>query len=63
MPDKREGKKRELKHETSILRKFHVSKNPDIMVPYYHMRDSTFDTLNAGKFHHHQLLCYYTRGI
>ena len=57
-----EGKKRELKRDTSVLREFHSSESPDMMVLYHHVRDSAFDAFNVGEYHE-QLLRYYGGGI
>ena len=57
-----EGKKRELKRDNSILREFHASDSPDVLVLYHHLRDRAFDAYNAIEYHN-QMLRYYQGGI
>jgi hypothetical protein len=57
-----EGKKRELKRDTAILRELDDSDSPDLLVLYHHIRDQSFDCFNAGEYNE-QMLQYYAGGI
>ena len=51
VPANREGKKRELKRDTSILREFPASESPDVMVLRHHLHDGVFRSFNTGEFY------------
>ena len=53
---------RTLKRDDAILREFHGSGDPDLLVLYYHLRDRSFDGFNATEYNT-QMLRYYESGM
>ena len=57
-----EGSRRELKRDTAILQEFDGSGSTDLLVLYFHLRDSSFDALNATEYTE-QMIRYVTNGM
>eukprot|EP00037_Helgoeca_nana_P018727 m.180586 g.180586 ORF g.180586 m.180586 type:complete len:219 (-) comp24564_c0_seq1:365-1021(-) len=63
LPDAASGAtKKELKRDTAILREFDSSEDPNLLVLYHHIRDSSFDAFN-GREYTAQMLRYCTSGF
>lgn len=57
-----EANKKVLKRDNTLLREFDDSDSPDLLVLYFHFKDSSFDCFNAAEYHK-QMLQYYGSGM
>jgi hypothetical protein len=56
------GTERTLKRDFSVLREFHSSSDPNMLVLYHHIRDRAYDAFNAQEYNA-QMLKYYANGF
>ncbi|GMI31220.1 hypothetical protein TeGR_g10456, partial [Tetraparma gracilis] len=56
------GTERTLKRDFSVLREFHSSSDPNMLVLYHHIRDRAYDAFNAREYNA-QMLKYYANGF
>jgi hypothetical protein len=57
-----DAKKKVLKRDVSLLREFDEGQSPDLLVLYFHLKDSQFDCFNATEYQT-QMKQYYAGGI